>query len=273
MRQSHHLRIHEADDYKQFYLVLFLIAPIPRPPHPSEKKYITTTADGTVTAPKPLSCWHDEWLRHRAQSEKAGDFTDKDTGHIEDAEVFMSVVIPAYNEEARLETMLEEAVAYLDSQYGRPSPTASAKTISLPNGTAPTSKRGSTGYEIILINDGSSDATVDVALAFSHRNDLHDILRIVTLKQNRGKGGAVTHGLRHVRGHYAVFADADGASKFSDLGSLVTGCDLIKDAPGRCIAVGSRAHLVGSEAVVKVRRFSFPPLFPLSSPCLRIWLD
>jgi hypothetical protein len=59
--------------------------------------------------------------------------------------------------------------------------------------------------------------------------------------------------MRHARGQYVVFADADGASRFSDLGKLVEGCKSIQDAAGRGVAIGSRAHLVGSEAVVKVR--------------------
>lgn len=153
----------------------------------------------------------------------------------------MSVVIPAYNEEERLEIMLEEAVAFLDAEYGR---------------AARVQKEGaqgvSGGYEILIVNDGSTDGTVDVALAFSRRHGLHDILRICTLQENRGKGGAVTHGFRHVRGAYAIFADADGASKFEDLAKLVDGCKEVADEPNRGIAVGSRAHLVGSEAVVKV---------------------
>lgn len=119
------------------------------------------------------------------------------------------------------------------------------------------------GYEILLVNDGSTDSTVSVALAFSHKHNLHDILRITTLSKNRGKGGAVCHGLRHVGGEYAVFADADGASRFSDLGKLVKGCKEVEDEGGRGVAVGSRAHLVGSEAVVKV---CFP--LPLLSSCL-----
>jgi dolichyl-phosphate beta-glucosyltransferase len=74
---------------------------------------------------------------------------------------------------------------------------------------------------------------------------------MITLDQNRGKGGAVTHGMRHARGRYVLFADADGASKFSDLGKLLTACQDAEDKKGRAVAVGSRAHLVGSEAVVK----------------------
>ena len=148
----------------------------------------------------------------------------------------MSLVVPAYNEEERLTGMLEEALSVLDNTYGR---------ISKGKGTG-------TGYEILLVNDGSKDKTVQVALDFSRKNNLHDVLRIVTLEENRGKGGAVTHGMRHVRGEYAVFADADGASRFTDLGKLVEGAKKVMDVEGRGVAVGSRAWLVGSEAVVKV---------------------
>jgi dolichyl-phosphate beta-glucosyltransferase len=161
----------------------------------------------------------------------------------------MSVVIPAYNEEKRLETMLEEAVAFLDTEYGRTVGKAKSKANGK-SGDNPGSVFG--GYEILIVNDGSKDKTVDIALAFSRKHQLHDILRICTLERNRGKGGAVTHGFRHVRGAYALFVDADGASKFEDLAKLVDGCDKISDQFGRSIAVGSRAHLVGSEAVVKV---------------------
>ncbi|KAI5281587.1 dolichyl-phosphate beta-glucosyltransferase [Ascosphaera acerosa] len=57
--------------------------------------------------------------------------------------------------------------------------------------------------------------------------------------------------MRHIRGKYVVFADADGASDFGDLGKLVAACEAVTDSWGRGVAVGSRAHLVGSEAVVK----------------------
>jgi dolichyl-phosphate beta-glucosyltransferase len=161
----------------------------------------------------------------------------------------MSVVVPAYNEEDRLEIMLEEAVSFLDTEYGR----IAGKVKNKANGK-PGKKQvgGIGGYEILIVNDGSKDKTVDIALAFSRKYNLHDILRVCTLEHNRGKGGAVTHGFRHVRGAYAIFVDADGASKFEDLAKLVKGCHEVADKSGRAIAVGSRAHLVGSEAVVKV---------------------
>lgn len=232
-----------ANAESQIYAALFTLAPVPRPPLPSEKTYITTATNGSTRSPRPLPCWHDEWLAQRKQTEKY-------TGAIDEAEIEMSVVIPAYNEEQRIDIMLEEAVAFLDREYGR-APKGKAKEK--PNGHAGKSKSGLLGgYEILIVNDGSKDKTVDVALAFARRNGLHDVLRICTLEQNRGKGGAVTHGLRHVRGAYAMFADADGASKFEDLAKLVKGCDQVADGHHRGIAVGSRAHMVGSEAVIKV---------------------
>ncbi|ORY65490.1 putative dolichyl-phosphate beta-glucosyltransferase [Pseudomassariella vexata] len=242
------------------YAALHLFAPKPRAPLQSETVYITTNPDGT-TSKKQLPCWHDRWLAERHASENKIDETTSvpDTGSIEPAEVRMSVVIPAYNEETRILPALEEAVKYLDVTFGRQSRSDTGKNITRP-GTPRRHNRKVlpvqepeplTGYEIIIVNDGSKDRTMDVVLDFSRKHGLHDILRVVTLEKNRGKGGGVTHGLRHVRGEYAVFADADGASKFSDLGKLMEGCEEVEDGCDRGVAIGSRGHLVGSEAVVK----------------------
>ncbi|KAF3055610.1 Dolichyl-phosphate beta-glucosyltransferase [Daldinia childiae] len=242
------------------YAVLHVIAPKPRGVLPSEKTYITTTPTGTER--RQLPCWHDRWLadRHASEARVKNDdptLTDiADTGSIEPAEVRMSVVFPAYNEEDRILPTLEEAVEYLDATFGRdprPKPSALPKRAPVPPHrhvkNAP--REDLAGYEIIIVNDGSKDRTVEVALDFARKHELHDILRVVTLERNRGKGGGVTHGLRHVRGEYALFADADGASKFSDLGKLVEGCEEVVDGSHRGVAIGSRGHLVGSEAVVK----------------------
>lgn len=191
------------------------------------------------------------------------------------------MVIPAYNEADRILPTLKEMVEYLDEKFGRPGPASSGKGNSRPSSSGAAlpvqhhrlvfsnnkdRKSGTEkqedgeplgGYEIIIINDGSKDKTAEVALEFSRQYGLHDILRVVTLEKNRGKGGGVTHGLRHVRGEYAIFADADGASRFSDLGKLIEGCEDVVDGSNRGVAIGSRAHLVGSEVVVKV---CYPPL-------------
>ncbi|KND88716.1 Dolichyl-phosphate beta-glucosyltransferase [Tolypocladium ophioglossoides CBS 100239] len=242
------------------FILLHLVAPKPRPVLPSEKTYITSSPSGTPTAPRQLPCWHDRWLAERRLHERRARpdeaFPTPDVGAIEHAELHLSVVFPAYNEEDRITPTLEEAVAYLDKHIGR---SKSAKAALSPGkrrparggsaGSAPAKELG--GYEILVVNDGSRDKTVDVVLDFAKKNELHDILRVVSLNKNRGKGGGVTHGLRHVRGEYALFADADGASRFSDVSKLIEGCEEVVDGSHRGVAIGSRAHLVGSEAVVK----------------------
>lgn len=252
------------------YTILHIVAPKPRDSFPSEKKYLTTKPGGGVSEARPLPCWYDRWFAERQLSESTSAGSDAfdvpDTGHIEPAEVEVSVVIPAYNEEKRIVPALEEAIEYLDNRFGRPTPNDDEKRRRL--GSPPTqrhrqvfrkrTKKGDkveeqavSGYEILIVDDGSKDRTVDVALEFSRKHKLHDTLRIIQLAKNRGKGGAVTHGFRHVRGAYIVFADADGASRFSDLGNLIEGCEDVVDASNRGIAIGSRGHLVGSEAVVQ----------------------
>ncbi|EAW12802.1 dolichyl-phosphate beta-glucosyltransferase [Aspergillus clavatus NRRL 1] len=268
-----------------FYTILYLVAPTPRKSLPEEKQYRTLSKDGAITHPDALPCWQDA-LESQKQPGRILDHS-----HMEEAEIFMSLVVPAYNEEDRLTGMLEEAVNYLEKMYGTlgVSATTSNGTVAdavrqrkpangHTNGHTPKSKSNGAvpagkGWEIIIVSDGSKDRTEEVAFAFArdHQLSLHPkgyagpwtptphegvhippgTIRVVTLTENRGKGGAVTHGMRHVRGEYVVFADADGASKFEDLGKLVTACRGIEDADGRGVAVGSRAHMVGSEAVVK----------------------
>lgn len=193
----------------------------------------------------------------------------------------MTLVVPAFNEQDRLSGMLEEAVEYLEAQYGHHGTTSksSSNKIAQANGRQADPWRG---WEILLVSDGSTDQTIATALQFAKTHQLNSApptpkgpwksslkptrippgtIRVINLEQNRGKGGAVTHGMRHARGTYVVFADADGASRFSDLGGLVRACEKAKDSQGRAVGVGSRAHMVGTEAVVKVslRNYSSLP--------------
>ncbi|EEH06186.1 dolichyl-phosphate beta-glucosyltransferase [Histoplasma capsulatum G186AR] len=198
---------------------------------------------------------------------------------------------PAFNEEDRLGGMLEEAVNYLERTYGKLAECQQDGTLlnevtkcertrrrKLDGGANGSANRSADmplrGWEILVVSDGSTDGTVETALAFAKDHQLSPhpkshpgpwstvvdadgvhtppgTIRVITLTKNRGKGGAVTHGMRHVRGQYVIFADADGASRFDDLGKLVSACQRIEDVQSRGLAVGSRAHLVGSEAVVK----------------------
>jgi len=201
-----------------------------------------------------------------------GHISSREAHQVADAELFMTLVVPAYNEQDRLTGMLEEAVEYLQTQYGHHGTTSKSSS----NGNLQANGKQSDpwrGWEILLVSDGSTDQTIATALQFAKTHQLNNTpptpkgpwksslkptkippgtIRVINLEQNRGKGGAVTHGMRHARGTYVVFADADGASRFSDLGGLVQACEKAKDAQGRAVGVGSRAHMVGTEAVVKV---------------------
>ncbi|KAL8769257.1 MAG: hypothetical protein Q9209_004758 [Squamulea sp. 1 TL-2023] len=248
-----------------FYLFIYTVAPTPRDILRSETAYRHIEANGSISYFKPLPCWNNAYDQRKKTAREKASLSDGDVG-IEDAEVFMSLVVPAFNEENRLGLMLKEAVDYLEKEYGKPKPenTANGSVRHRSSGGQQqanghlTSDKGSTrqgpnGWEILIISDGSKDKTIDTALDFAQSLDSESAghIRVASLVENRGKGGAVTHGMRHVRGKYAVFADADGASRFEDLGKLVRELKKIEDRDGRGVAVGSRAHLVGSEEVVK----------------------
>ncbi|KAK6460567.1 nucleotide-diphospho-sugar transferase [Scheffersomyces coipomensis] len=152
--------------------------------------------------------------------------TSTSTPHKNEDGIVLSIVIPCYNETKRLGKMLDEAVEYLVDNYNHK-------------------------FEILIVDDGSSDGTDKFALKKATELNLKPhVLRVIQLQQNRGKGGAVTHGLLHTRGKYGLFVDADGATRFSDIGKLIEFMNSLKpNEPG--VAIGSRAHMVNTDAVVK----------------------
>ena len=119
----------------------------------------------------------------------------------------LSVIIPAFNEARRLPRYLEKVLAFLD---------------------------GSTlAYEVIVVDDGSSDDTADVVMEVC-RSCTN--LRLVRLAENRGKGFAVKTGMHAARGALRLFADADGATPIAEVERLMAAI-----SSGAEIAVGSRA--------------------------------
>ena len=117
----------------------------------------------------------------------------------------LSLIIPAYNETDRLEAGLQRLME-----------------AAPPDGT-----------EIIVVDDGSTDATADVARATLASWSSHSV---ISLPKNSGKGAAVRVGVAHARGDSIGYMDADMGTDPKDLKLLV-------DALRRShVAVGSRAH-------------------------------
>ncbi|XP_006814586.1 dolichyl-phosphate beta-glucosyltransferase-like [Saccoglossus kowalevskii] len=140
----------------------------------------------------------------------------------------LSVIVPSYNEEERLPTMLDETLAFLEERL---------------------KKESSLTFEIIVVDDGSRDKTSKVALDYSKKYGI-DKVRVLTLAKNRGKGGAVRLGVLSARGEYILFADADGATNFPDIVKLESAIKQINNKHNMKIVCGSRAHLQ-EEAVAK----------------------
>jgi dolichyl-phosphate beta-glucosyltransferase len=121
-------------------------------------------------------------------------------------DIAYSIVIPAYNEGARLAATLEKVLGYLREQGW--------------------------SAEVIVVNDGSRDNTADLVRGFAERNPM---LRLVENPGNRGKGYAVRNGMLNARGDVVVFSDADLSSPIEEMPKLLAAL-----ARGADIAIGSR---------------------------------
>ncbi|MEE6472433.1 hypothetical protein FKM82_009605 [Ascaphus truei] len=134
----------------------------------------------------------------------------------------LSVVVPSYNEEARLPIMMDEALEYLEKRQ---------------------KNKPSLSYEVIVVDDGSKDKTTQVAMKYTNQYG-SDKVRVLTLIHNRGKGGATRMGVLVSRGKTILMADADGATKFADIENVEVGLKNLKPWPDNmAISCGSRAHL------------------------------
>lgn len=98
----------------------------------------------------------------------------------------LSLVIPVYNEEKRIKKSLERILSYLSSVCVE--------------------------YEIIIVDDGSSDKTLDVVEGL-----ITDRIRIIPVSENRGKGYAVKMGMLASRYEYILFSDADLSTPIEEL--------------------------------------------------------
>ena len=102
----------------------------------------------------------------------------------------ISVVIPAYNEEQRLGDSLALICDFL-GKCGQP-------------------------YEVLVVDDGSSDDTVSRAIEYSDFG-----VRVISLGRNQGKGAALRRGVSESRGRLVLISDADCSTPIEDLDKLL----------------------------------------------------
>ena len=141
---------------------------------------------------------------------------------------YLSVIIPAYNEEKRIGDTLSVVYEYLSAQ--------------------------TYGWELIVVLDGPTDGTPEVVRDFA-RN--HNHVRWIDRAENRGKGFTVRQGMLEAHGHIRLFTDADNSTDMSHFDQMKplfdAGCDIVicsrdgKDVSGAQQAVPQpfRKRLLG----------------------------
>jgi dolichyl-phosphate beta-glucosyltransferase len=127
-------------------------------------------------------------------------------GRTEPLQPHLSIVVPAYNEEARIGASLARMLAYFDAQ-----PYA---------------------YEILVVDDGSTDGTRAVV---EQKRGEHANVQFLHYDGNRGKGYAVRHGMVRATGNFVLFSDADLATPIEEVEKLFAA---VQD--GKEIAIASR---------------------------------
>jgi len=115
--------------------------------------------------------------------------------------MYLSVIIPAYNEERRLPKTLEEIDKYLRLQPTRHPPTFGGPLQSY-------------DYEILVVNDGSKDNTLEVAKTLIPKIKN---LKVTGYEKNQGKGFAVRFGMLTAEGEYRIFTDADNSTSIDQV--------------------------------------------------------
>ncbi|MDP3947313.1 MAG: glycosyltransferase family 2 protein [bacterium] len=126
------------------------------------------------------------------------------------AKPFLSVVIPAYNEAKRIPLTLIDVDKHLRAQ--------------------------DFSYEIIVVNDGSRDATAEIVSRFI---PLVRNLKLIDNKVNRGKGAVVRQGMQAAKGAIRLFTDADNSTSIDQFNKMLPhfkeGYDVVigsRDVPG-----------------------------------------
>jgi len=124
---------------------------------------------------------------------------------------FLSIIIPAYNEEKRMGATLFSVADYLK-------------------------QKGYSG-EILVVDDGSRDGTVNLAKDIQKQITQ---LKVIENKENHGKGYVVRQGMLEAKGKYLIFMDADNATRIEEFDKALPYLQ-----EGIEVVIGSR-HIKGS---------------------------
>ncbi len=122
----------------------------------------------------------------------------------------LSIVIPAYNEQARIGASLQSALDYL--------------------------ARTGMEAEVVVVDDGSSDGTAAVVERLAGARDRRPEIRLLRNGRNRGKGYSIKHGVLLARGDLVLISDADFSTPIDELPLLLRAVE----EEGHGIAIGSR---------------------------------
>jgi dolichyl-phosphate beta-glucosyltransferase len=117
-----------------------------------------------------------------------------------------SIIVPAYNEGARVGATLEQILDHLHAQEW--------------------------SAEVVVVDDGSRDNTLEVLNRFAQE---HPQVRVLKNPGNQGKGYAVRNGMINARGDILLFTDADMSSPIAEAGKLFAALE-----QGADVAIGSR---------------------------------
>lgn len=138
----------------------------------------------------------------------------------------LSVVIPAYNEEYNLRTgVLDSVYDYLKDQDYL--------------------------WEILFVNDGSTDNTLKIANDFSKKHSNFKVLD----EPHRGKAGTVSTGVLKASGDIILFTDTDQATPIDQLEKM-----LPKFSDGYDVVIGSRHGREGAPLIRKIMAYGFSVL-------------
>jgi dolichyl-phosphate beta-glucosyltransferase len=132
----------------------------------------------------------------------------------------LSVIVPAYNEERRLPALLDRLVN---------------------DGEAVVDAAGATLLDVVIVDDGSTDATPSILAAAASRLTF---VRVIRFGANRGKGAAVRAGVFAADGGRILVTDVDLSTPLDDLASLAAALE-----GGADVAIGSRSTK-GSQVLV-----------------------